>query len=79
MTVAHAILGFVLFAIVGIGLGYGFRGLINRIGKYFRKDLIIVAGDVRTQLGIIRHGGETDVAKLKAALDLVIVKLEKVL
>lgn len=45
MTLSHAILAIAIAAIIGIGLGYGFRGLINRIGKYFRKDIEAVLSD----------------------------------
>jgi hypothetical protein len=77
MTLSHAILAIAIAAIVGIGLGYGFRGLINRIGKYFRKDIEAVLSDTRNRLNTLYASTETDLAKYKDEIHRAIVAVEK--
>ena len=79
MTLLHAIFGFILVGIIGIGVGYGFRGLINRLGKKFEAPLLGKFNDIYAKLEKVRNSAETDAAKVKEEVLLIMSDIRKMI
>jgi hypothetical protein len=68
-----------LSAIIGLGLGYGYRGLIRRKLQAFNAPLYAHMIDAKTLLQQLYESTETDIGKYKARMAELIAKIEKVL
>ena len=65
--------------LAGIAIGYGFRGLWNRLLHRANLPIYGKLNDVKTVLHQIYDSGETDIVKFKAKLAEIIAKVEKLL
>lgn len=79
MTTLHWILIVILAWILGGITWYACRGFINRMLKKASAPLLAKVTDVRTHLQTIYDSTETDISKIKAEIQKVITKVEKVL
>lgn len=79
MSLEHAI-EFALFCLLaGLGVGYGCRGLWNRLLHKLRGPVYANLADVRARLQNLYNSAETDAGKLKAEVQNVITFVEKLL
>lgn len=79
MTLLHALIAIVAVAVVALGCGYGFRGFIHRIGRRVEAPLLAKVADIRARLVGLYSSAETDAAKIRAEINLIIAKIEKLL
>lgn len=79
MSLEHA-LEFALFCLLaGLGVGYGCRGLWNRLLHKLRGPVYSHLADVKTRLEQLYNSAETDAAKVKAEAQKVAAYIEKLL
>lgn len=79
MSTEHVIEILFLIFVLGLGLGYGCRGLWNRLLHKLRGPVYSNLNDVKARLLNLYNSAETDAAKLKAEVQSVITFVEKLL
>jgi hypothetical protein len=75
----HVFIAMLLAALVGLACGYGFRGILHRAGRRVEAPLLAKVADVRARLVGLYSSSETDAAKIRAEINVIIAKIERLL